>query len=182
MWFESSGWSYETGATGGVGIAFVSLSGGAIYLVDPAGRQVTFHDGGLGAGFSGGFKLPKLGRVPQPRIRQTAVSAAGSLKSFTSGGLVFKSTRFGSRELTRSDIQGAVLFLELGAGVIGGGSVNVMLFGMNSLLLAAGLTSTAMSSLTTQAIEGASGLLVMGGLNVGIQAGWSAAGLVGYLH
>ncbi len=182
MFFEHSQWTYDTGATGGVGIAFVAASGGAIYLKDPRGNQHTFYYGGLGAGFSGGFKIPKLGRIPQPRIKGTSVSAAGSAKFFKSGGLVFKSERLGSTELTKADIQGAVVFVEGALGLIAGASGDAMLFGINPVMLAAGLATPALSFLVNRAISNARGALLMGGVNVGPQAGWGIAGLVGYLH
>lgn len=40
MLLEPSDWTYATGATGAVGIAFVAASGGAVYLADPAVRSI----------------------------------------------------------------------------------------------------------------------------------------------
>ncbi len=58
-----SGWTFITSATGGLGVEFVAVSGGAIYLADPEGKPHTFHYGGLGVGLTAGAKIPKIGKV-----------------------------------------------------------------------------------------------------------------------
>ena len=64
IWIRGpSAWTFVTSATGGLGLEFVAVSGGAIYLEDPAGKAETLHYGGLGVGLSDSFKLPKIGKI-----------------------------------------------------------------------------------------------------------------------
>ena len=179
MFMEPSAWGYNTGATGGLGVAFVAMSGGAIYLDDPKGKTQRFLFGGLGAGWSFGFKIPKL---PKVQIRGKSVAGAFSTKSIPSGGWVFRSAKLGRRELTVADIQGAVVFVEGAIGLIAGASGDAMLFGINPVMLLAGLSNPALSFLTDRAIADARGAVVFGGLNVGVQAGGGIAGLAGYMY
>ena len=46
--------SFVTSSTGGIGVEFVAVSGGAVYLLDPRGAPVTLHYGGFGAGLQAG--------------------------------------------------------------------------------------------------------------------------------
>lgn len=179
MLVEPSHWRYDTGATGGIGIEFVALSGGALYLVDPGGQSLRLWFGAIGAGLTAGFKIPKL---PKARINGKSVGGAGSLKAFPSTGRVFKSHALGKRELTPDDLRGGVVFVEAGGGLVVGGSGTAMLFGINAIMLAAGLSNPGLAFLTAQAIEGARGALIYGGTNVGVQAGGGIAGLIGYMH
>ncbi|TCP71724.1 hypothetical protein [Sphingomonas sp. PP-CE-1G-424] len=179
MFFEPSKWTYETGATGGIGIAIVAVSGGAIFLKSPKGNVERFVFGGLGAGWSAGFKIPKM---PKVAIRGKNVAGAVSTKDFPSVGWVFRSAKLGNRDLTADDIRGAVVFVEGGLGLIGGAAVDGMLFGINPVMLLAGITNPALSMLTSRAIADAAGAVIFGGLNVGVQAGGGIAGLVGYMR
>lgn len=88
MFLRRSAWNYETGATGGAGIGYVVGSGGKIILTDPAGVQQTFYYGGLGAGLSAGFKIPKV-KLPALTYKGKGISGAGSATAFPSGGYVF---------------------------------------------------------------------------------------------
>lgn len=178
MFFEPSAWEYKTGATGSVGIAFVAVSGGAIYLTDPSGSIQRFGFGGLGAGLSFGVKIPK---VPKLTIRGKGIAGAASTKDFRSGGLVVKSAKLGRRELTAADIRGAVVFAEGGFGLIGGAAGTAMMFGINPVMLGMGISNPALSFLTSRAISDANGAVVFAGLNVGAQAGAGVAGLIGYM-
>ena len=45
-----SNWEFKTSSTGGLGVEFVAVEGGAIYLKNPAGAIETFHYGSAGAG------------------------------------------------------------------------------------------------------------------------------------
>jgi hypothetical protein len=49
---KESAWTFETSATGGVGVEFVAVEGGAIYLRDPRNNRVTLRFGAVGAGLS----------------------------------------------------------------------------------------------------------------------------------
>lgn len=178
MILEPSAWTYITGATGGGGIAFVAAGGGAIWLTDPGQRTYRFIYGGIGAGLSLGFRIP---RVPKVAVRGRSVAGAGSLTPFPSTGAVFRSPALG-RELTVADIQGAVVFGELGGGLVAGASGTAMLFGMNSMLLLAGIASTTNPALMARALAGATGAVVFAGVNVGVQAGGGVAGMVGYMR
>jgi hypothetical protein len=181
MFYEASQWSYDTGATGGLGIGYFAASGGAVYLKAPDGSPQRFIFGGIGAGLSGKIKIPKV-KLPNVAIKGKAVAGAFSTKSLPSGGLIFRSAKFGNRELTVHDIRGAVLFIEGAAGLIVGVSGDAMLFGMNPLMLATGLANPAMSFLTAQAMADAAGVMLFGGINVGVQAGYGIAALVGYMY
>ena len=177
---EPSRWRYETGATGGIGIEFVALSGGAIYLDDPTGKVERFFFGGLGAGLSFGFKIPKL---PKLQLRGRSLAGAGSTKDFPSRGRVWKRSRFNSRELTKADIQGAVVFVEGAIGLGVGASGDAMLFGINPVLLALAISNPMLQSiLMPQALSTATGAMAFLGLNAGPQAGGGIAGLVGYMR
>lgn len=174
-----SQWTYDTGATGGVGIGFIAGAGGALYFRGPGGEQQIFHFGALGAGLSFGVKLPKL---PKPQIRGKGLSGAGSVTQLPSVGRLWKRSWFGQRELTRNDIQGAIVFLEGALGLGVGGSGDVMLFGINSAALAgAAAASRIMPGLLDDALNTATGAVAFVGVNVGLQAGGGIAGLVGYM-
>lgn len=174
-----SGWSYETGATGGLGVAFVAGSGGALYLNPPGGGQETFYFGALGAGWSFGFKIPKL---PKVQLRGKSIAGAGSIKQFPSGGLIWRRESLG-KELTKSDIQGGVVFVEGAIGLGVGASGDAMLFGINPAALMGGLaTLTVAPQVLTGALMTAKGAMTFGGVNVGLQAGGGIAGLVGLMY
>lgn len=176
---QPSRWKYDTGATGGIGIEFVAASGGAIYLDAPSGKVERFFFGGLGAGLSFGFKIPKL---PKFQLRGKSVVGAASTKSFPSRGLVWKRSKLRGRELTRADIQGAVVFIEGALGLGVGASGDAMLFGINPILLGLALTNPILQPiLLPQALETSTGAMAFAGLNVGIQAGGGIAGMAGYL-
>ena len=114
--FQNSQWTYNTGATGAAGLAVIAASGGAVHLSDPVGKIHRMLFGGLGAGLSLGFRIP---RMPSPKVRGNALAGAGSVTDFPSGGRIMRSDKLG-RELQRGDFRGAVLFVEGGvAGLVG---------------------------------------------------------------
>lgn len=184
-----SQWTYETGATGGISVEFVVASGGTIVLHDPARKEEDFWYGGLGVGIGIGLKLPKI-KLPKmtipeikiPKVAGREVGGAGSAKSFPSSGAVYMTSSFEKQELTRSDIQGATLYVDAGAGLIVGHAGSAMLLGMNSALLAMGLSNPAMSFLMIEAIQHAPAVLLMHGWTGGLQAGGGVGLLAGYLH
>jgi hypothetical protein len=57
---KESAWTFETSASGGLGVAIFAAEGGALYLRDPAKKSVVLHFGAAGAGLS--CPVPKLDR------------------------------------------------------------------------------------------------------------------------
>jgi hypothetical protein len=184
-----SKWSYKTGATGGASVEFVVASGGTIVLADPGGQESDFYYGGVGVGLGFGLRVPKI-KLPRfslpelkiPKIAGHEVGGAGSLKSFDSAGLVFMAPAFQGAELSRSDFQGATIYLDGGLGIGYGKAGTAMLLGINPAQLALGLSSPALTWLAENAISQAPAVLLMGGTTVGLLAGAGAGILVGYLH
>ena len=109
--------------------------------------------------------------MPKVAIRGRSVAGAGSLTPFPSTGAVYRAPGLG-RELTVVDIQGAVVFGDLGGGLVAGASGTAMLFGMNSVLLLAAIASTSNPSLMARALAGATGAVVFAGVNVGAGGRW----------
>lgn len=187
--FRHSDWIYKTGATGGVSLELAVASGGTIVLADPGGQIFDFYYGGVGIGYGLGLRIPKI-KLPRfsipeikiPKIAGHEVGGAGSLKSFDSGGLVFMTAAFRGTELSKSDFQGATVYLDGGLGIGYGKAGTAMLLGINPAQLALGLSSPAMVWLAEKAIAQAPAALVMGGTTAGLLAGAGAGILVGYLH
>jgi hypothetical protein len=158
-----SGWTYRTGASGGVSLA-VSLGGGWFTLADPADREVTFYYGVVGAGVSAGLKLPRLGKLEK--------TTTGSLGSFRSGGIVLVNNAvLEGRELVASDFEGTCAILEGGGGLLVGATGDVVLFGLGLPALAAVLA-------TPLILTGCPGALLIAGMNAGFQAN---VGITAYL-
>ncbi|MFP3503836.1 hypothetical protein [Burkholderia sp. SIMBA_062] len=187
--FRHSDWTYKTGATGGVSLELAVASGGTIVLADPSGQLFDFYYGGIGIGYGVGLRIPKI-KLPRfsipeikiPKIAGHEVGGAGSLKSFDSAGLIYMAPAFDGKELSKSDFQGATVYLDGGVGVGYGKAGTAMLLGINPAQLALGLSSPAMMWLAENAIAHARAALVMGGTTVGLIAGGGAGILVGYLH
>ena len=124
-WLRKSGWKYSTGAGGGASIEFVMASGGDIILTTPDERAQSFYYGGVGVGFGVGLKLPRI-KLPKftipeikvPKLAGRNVGGAGSTFDFPSGGLVFMTSAFRGEELSRSDLQGATVYLDGSAGAV----------------------------------------------------------------
>jgi hypothetical protein len=179
---KESAWTFYTSSNGGIGVEFVAAEGGAIWLVSPYEDYVKYYYGGVGAGYSWGLKVPKVGKV-QLRIRGKGITGNVAPASFTNAGKLYILDSFAGDELTASDITGVCMFVELGGGVVAGGSATAMVLGMDPLWLAALLATSfapnpfIMSKLATSATA----LLVMGGVNVGLQAQLGGAAYVGAL-
>lgn len=178
MSLRLSGWTYDTGATAGAGVAFVAAAGGHIWLKDPAGRSNSFWYGGAGVGASV-FRIP---RIPDFKIKSRSVAGVGSATSLPSYGRIYMTPSFRRSELRRSDLMGATVFVDGGGGLVVGWSGTAMLVGINTALLAAGMASPPLNFLATQAITNAPAIILMTGMTVGLQAGAGIAGLVGYLR
>ena len=194
--FRHSDWTYKTGATGGVSLELAVASGGTIVLADPGGQLFDFYYGGIGIGYGVGLRIPKI-KLPRfsipeikiPKIAGHEVGGACSLKSFDSAGLIYMAPAFDGKELSKSDFQGATVYLDGGVGVGYGKAGTAMLLGINPAQLALGLRHrsrppgrAAMVWLAENAIAHARAILVMGGTTVGVIAGGGAGILVGYLH
>lgn len=183
-----SKWTYETATSGGLTVMFAAGSGGSITLRDPNGKYESFRYGGLGAGVGFGAKLPRFGNV-NLKIKGKTVGGVGALESFKSDGYVLVADSIADRDLTRDDITGACVFIEVGGGLIVGGSGTAMLFGLDPKLLAltmvvnASPVTAALSHLVMQRhlLQSAKGAVVMGGINAGLQAGYGGAIYLGGL-
>jgi hypothetical protein len=170
-----SRWEFITWASGGVGVGLVAASGGKVVLKSPQGTEVDFYYGGIGAGLGAGFKLPKLGRVTIPKLKGTATVGP---TPFPSTGSVAITTDFEGDELTESNIRGLCCFAEAGGGLIGGGSGTAMLLNLDPKRLPLLISPV----FAQYFFDSADAVLLMAGLNVGLQAGGGIAGLIGYLH
>ena len=188
-WLRKSGWKYSTGAGGGASIEFVMASGGDIILTTPDERAQSFYYGGVGVGLGVGLKLPRV-KLPKftipeikvPKLAGRNVGGAGSTFDFPSGGLVFMTSAFRGEELSRSDLQGATVYLDGSAGAVVSQAGTVMLLGINSAKLAFGLTSPSRIWMAEEAIFQAPALLYMHGRSAGLQAGFGAGVFIGYMH
>ncbi len=126
-------------------------------------RYVTASGGGVTVAFLAGSGLPSTGTV------------------LVADGLV-------GRDLSRGDFTGPCMYVELGAGVIAGGSGTAILFGLDPKLLAAvalasasPLTAALGASMSRQLLQSSRGALLMAGVNVGAQFGGGAAAYLGAL-
>jgi hypothetical protein len=184
-----SQWTYLTGAGGGASIDVVMATGGTIILDDPQKQEQKFHYGGVGLGFGFAFKLPKI-RLPKftlpeikiPKIGGRSVGGAGSTLDFPSYGHVYMTSSFDGKELTRPDLQGAIVYIDGSLSALYGWAGDVMLMGIDPAKLVLGLSNTAFMWLAEEAISRAPAVLVMYGQTVGAQAGVSVGLLAGYLH
>ncbi|BCD84988.1 hypothetical protein PSm6_13950 [Pseudomonas solani] len=183
-----SRWGYVTASGGGLTVAFVAGGGGSITLRSPSGENVALRYGGLGAGVGFGAKLPRFGKV-DIKIKGKSVGGTGAAEAFPSDGAVFVADDLVDRDLTRDDITGPCMYVEVNAGVAVGVAGTAMLFGLDAKLLAAVMlmnaspvTSLTVSPmLTRQLMQSARGALLMGGANLGIQAGAGGAVYIGAL-
>lgn len=175
-----SKWKFITSSTGGVGIEFVAAEGGMIYFKDPQGRDASFRYGAAGVGLSAGLKLPKIGQI---QIKGKDIGAAIAPASFPNAGELFVLDSFSGKELTYNDITGACIFVEIGGGILAGVSATAMLVGMDPVWLAGFAIPFApiMIAFDERLLQSAVGLLVMGGTNLGIQAGGGIGAFLGGL-
>lgn len=180
---RDSAWGYVTANGGGVTIAFVAGGGGSVTLQSPEQQNVVFRYGGLGVGAGFGAKLPRFGRIDLKIKGKTVGGAAEAMPSY---GRVFVTQEGG--ELSKSDFVGPCIYVEIGGGVIAGASGVAMLFGLDPVLLAATLaansnpaTALGGSYLAGKLVASAHGVLVMAGMNAGLQAGGGGAAYIGGL-
>lgn len=177
-----SSWNFVTSSTGGLGVEFVAAEGGTIYFKDPSGKDVSFSYGAAGVGIAAGLKLPKIGKM-QVNVKGKGVVGAIAPASFPNAGKLYVLDTFAGAELTQSDIRGVCLFVEIGGGIIAGVSATAMVVGMNPAWLA-GLAlpfAPVLMAIDYKLLQSATGLLVMGGVNAGLQAGAGAGAFLGGL-
>jgi hypothetical protein len=178
---HESAWKFQTSSSGGIGVEFVAAEGGSIVFKDPSGAIVSFPYGAAGAGLTAGFKLPKIGKLAL-NVKGKSVGGVLAPSFFPNTGTLYVLDSFDAEDFKRSDITGVCMFAEVGGGVIVGGSATAMIVGMNPMWLAATLvTPMLMPIIEDQLLESATGLLLMAGLNAGIQAGAGLAAFLGGL-
>ncbi|VWB54665.1 hypothetical protein BLA23254_02500 [Burkholderia lata] len=183
-----SQWEYQTGSTFGASIEFVMGSGGEILLKNPSGQFQRFWYGGLGVGFGVGVKIPKV-RLPKFAIKGKSISGSGSAEAFPSIGWIYMTSAFSGTELDRSDLQGGAVYLDGSAELIlAGGSGSVMLLGINPALLSLAISQLTINPMLFEwVIQRAKALLIMMGVNAGLNPGGKGFGggagiLAGYVH
>ena len=164
---------------------FVAAEGGK-YSCESKGDTVTFYYGAAGVGLSAGFKLPKIGKL-ELKVKGKSVGLVVAPADFPNGGRLYVLGLFDGDELSATDIQGVCMFLEAGGGLIAGVSATAMLVGMNpiylaGLAMAAPLGPAAAMYLDAKLLASATGLLVMGGVNAGVQAGGGIGAFLGGLY
>ena len=169
-----SAWQFVTFGSGGVGVGFFAASGGTIVLKSPAGNDISFYYGGAGAGLSAGLKIPRLGRVQIPTRGGPGTGSVGPTAVPSTGTIMVTGNVAG--ELTESDIQGCCAFVEAGGGLIVGGSGVALLAGCNPAWLAVPVIGPERFTNSARA------LIMMAGLNVGVQAQVGITASIGYLH
>ena len=179
---KKSAWEFVTSSTGGIGIEFLAAEGGKIYMNDPTGSLKTFDFGVVGLGLSAGFKLPKIGKLHIP-IKGKSVAGVGAPASFPNTGQLYVLESFEGDELSFNDICGVCGLVEVGGGLVGGGSATAMLLGMELKWAAGCIAAGPLSTYCyMRLIESANALLLMAGTNVGFQAGGGVIGCTGYLR
>lgn len=178
---KRSAWTFVTSSSGGLGVEFVMGEGGALYLRNPKGASVTFRYGALGVGVAAGFKLPKIGKL-ELNIKNKSVVGGVAPAAFPNAGILYVLDTCKGDDLTQSDIRGGCLFVEVGGGLIAGVSATAMLLGLApAWLLAAAAAPEFAFVIDANLLQSASGVLVMAGVNLGLQAGAGAGAFVGGL-
>lgn len=184
---KKSAWDFVTFGSGGIGLEFFAAEGGTIVLTNPSTKNnESFYYGGAGVGLSAGLKIPKIGKVQIPTPKG-GLTGSGGPTAFPSTGTVFVMDGCSGNDLTTSDIQGICCFVEVGGGIIVGGSAAAMLVGLDAARLLALGPATAVggpvgSNLAMQfLIASAKGLILMAGVNAGIQAQIGGAAYGGLL-
>ena len=132
---QQSGWRFKTSGTGGVGVEFLAAQGGVIDLLDLSGKVVRLRMGALGVGYSYGFKLPRGIKIPPIKLGKLNGSAALAPTWAKNWGWVWKTSACCTSDLTHSDFCGPVIFLDAGASILLGFNGDVMIMGMDKLLV-----------------------------------------------
>ena len=172
-----SAWQFVTFGSGGLSVGILAGGGGQMILKDPSGTDQTFTYGGVGAGLSAGLKIPKLGKIQVPTPKGPATGSAGPM-AFPSTGMVLANTDLPGGDLTKSDIRGLCIFAEVGGGIIIGGSGTSMFIGLDPILL----PMVSLPGIGPQIfLNSAKGMILMAGVNAGVQAQIGGTIYIGYL-
>jgi len=179
---KPSAWSFVTSSSGGIGVEFVAAEGGKIFFKDPGGNDISFAYGAAGAGLYAGLKLPKIGKL-QVNVLGKGVMGAIAPASFPNAGRLYVLDTFAGNELGRTDINGVCLFVEIAGGLIAGVSATAMIVGMDPRWLAGLMAPVApvLAYIDYRMLQSATGLLVMGGINAGLQGGAGIGAFLGGL-
>lgn len=110
-----SSWTYHTSAGQSVSYGYAGAASGDLILKNPEGEDVTFHYQSAGVGKSVGFS-----------------TVSSSTKDSYSDGLIYVMDACHGDELTRQDIEGYFLSVEVSVGAALGESAAAMLLGLNS--------------------------------------------------
>jgi len=176
---KPSAWTFKTSSSGGIGVEFVSAEGGVLYFKDPQGTTVSFGYGAAGAGLAAGFKLPKIGKLAV-NVSGKSVVGAVAPAAFPNAGKLYVLDTCPDSDLTVSDIRGVCLFGEIGGGLVVGGSATAMVLGMNpGWLYALALDPMLAPVLEFQMLQSATAILLMSGMNAGVQAGGGGGLILG---
>ncbi|MGI4796211.1 MAG: hypothetical protein ACRYG8_19570 [Janthinobacterium lividum] len=168
---DKSAWTFDTSATGGIGVEFVALQGGAIWLKDPAQASVRLRMVAVGAGLTYGLKLPKLGKLPPLKLGGKQVGGALGPKFFPSAGMIWKTAACSRQELVHDDFCGPVVFIEGGGALVAvAGAVDLMLLGFDKLAYAESVASAGMlpgleSLLMDRALSTVKAVMLCGGVS-----------------
>ncbi|MGX6998591.1 hypothetical protein [Caballeronia sp. KNU42] len=182
QFLRESKWKYDTGATGGMGTAFLAASGGTISLKNPDSQTQEFSYAGFGLSvFS--VSIPKI-KIPNIPIVNRSIGATGAAESFDGSGLVYMTDSFHGNELSKSDLQGGTVYFDAAAGLLAGYGASVMLLGINTAFITPWLLNPGLgANLAANAIQHAPALLVMRGQSEGLIASlFDLSAMIGYLH
>lgn len=179
--FRESGWTFDSSAGYGLGLQFLSASGGKIVMRDPKKQSHGFYYSGFGV--TAGFPIPKIKLPPLPGVNRN-ISATGAPDSFESAGIMYMTDSFLGSELTKSDIQGGAIYFDVSGGLLAAAGMSFMLLGINiSLLMPLVLNPGLFANLASNAIKSAPALLVMGGTAEGLIASVVGGGaMIGHLR
>ena len=179
--YRESGWTFDSSAGYGLGLQFLSASGGKIVIRDSKKQSHGFYYSGFGV--TAGFSIPKIKLPPLPRVNRN-ISATGAPDSFESAGIMYMTDSFPGSELAKSDIQGGTIYIDLSGGLLASAGASVMLLGINiSLLMPLLVNPGLFANLASNAIKSAPALLVMGGTAEGLIASVFGGGaMIGHLR
>ena len=181
---ERSKWSFDTSGTGGLAIGVLAAEGGVIKLIDPGQHLVNLRLAAIGAGISAGLKLPKIGKLPVPKIRGKESGGALAPTFFPNAGWIWKTSACQTPDLTHDDFCGPVIFGEVGASIIVAGAGDAMLLGIDKILFAEMLATAATpigTIMSDRALSSAKAVLVSAGVAVSPSAQVGAAIFNGYI-
>lgn len=180
---RQSAWSWNTSGTGGAGLGLVAASGGAVVLNDPAKQVQRFHYAAGGVGLSAGIrKIPKIGKIVDPRSLSNRGGGNVAPEFFTNHGTVYVMDGCSRDELVREDFHGICAVYDVGAGIIVGYSGALMLVGLDPLALAAraALAANPITNMLAPRLR-VKAMILSHGWNTGPQAGAGITGQLGYI-